>query len=111
MIKKAPPKRRVELMNALKQKIAQMNQEQRAQTIKRLQGKMHSKKRATTFVQEPYPQTEQHISDIEHINQKQTKERYIQNSEHIENKIDMPNNKNMYHFGEEDAKKDTPTRR
>lgn len=84
-IKHAPPQKRVEMMNALKQRLAAMNQEERAKIIAQMRAKMQKNSmlrhnthktyddtnRAHDMAQEQQLQMQQKMSQMQNMSQKQ----------------------------------------
>ncbi len=91
-IKKAPPKKRVAMMNALKQKLAKMNQEQRIQAIQRMRQKMQSKSQSeikrhsdskrhkssvSGMAEKQQMHTHEQMSQMQNMTQKQAGDQYM----------------------------------
>jgi Fe2+ transport system protein B len=71
-IKSAPPAERVKLMNALKQRLSQMNREERSHAIKKLQNNMRSKEQdMQDRSQMMQMQHSEHMSNYQNMNQHQ----------------------------------------
>lgn len=93
-IQNAPADKRVELMNLFKQKLMQMNQEDRMAAIKEMQHKMHSQsgdshdhskeydmdKMTQTRTQEHIQemQTHEHMNQMQDMEQQQAGDQYMQ---------------------------------
>ena len=92
-IKKAPPERRVAMMNALKERLANMNNSQRQEAIAKMRAKMQTKKRSRTHdslhlqkyekqmqdrMQGGQMQMQEHMSQMENMNQKHAGEHHMQ---------------------------------
>jgi len=94
-IKSASPSERVTLMNAFKEKLMQMNQEQRAAAIESMQQKMHSSvehdshQQSHTHTREMQMQHNENIVHSQNINQHQagdqaSRGKIVKDGSHIE---------------------------
>ena len=116
-IKKAPPEKRVVMMNALKQRLAKMNREQRVQAIERMRAKMKTKsvshmnkERVPANAHKQQMQVHEQMSQMQNMDQKQagdhlmhTHDGMIQGKEmqekmrnHWSEKGKMPNSENIH---------------
>jgi len=81
-IKKASPERRVKLMNEFKQKVAQMNKEERLKSIQQIQAKM----KANSHQVDHNTMQTQHINEMntyQNMNQKQAGTQLEHESNHM----------------------------
>ena len=95
-IKNAPPQKRVELMNDLKRKLANINRQERAKIISRMRAEMQahkapkthneemSKNRAHDMAQEQQIQMQEDIMHKQNMHQKHTGDRHF--NENVQNR-------------------------
>ena len=101
-IKKAPPQKRVEMMNALKQRLATMNQEQRMKAIQQMRQKMQNKSHTKLprkyhdkmhkMAQEQQVHEHNQMSQMQNMSQKQAGDQYMHANEGMMNQKEINGN-------------------
>lgn len=110
-IKNAPPQKRVEMMNALKRRLATMNQQQRMQAIqqmrKKMQNKSHTKPpkkyhdKMHKMAEEQQVHEHNQMSQMQNMSQKQAGDIVMHSNEGMMNQKEINNNM-MKHWNQKE---------